>query len=374
MIQTYNQYPIEIVKGSGNFVWDNHGKKYLDFYGGHATCLLGHCPKNVLNAINQQSRDLLFYSNIFYTKPQVRLAKKLAQTLLPQKYQVYFVNSGSEANEAAIKMARKYTGKQHIISFKNSFHGRSITSLSVTGIPSYHQFSPNLDSYTTFAELGDIESVEKSFTQDTACVICEPIQSIGGMKMASKKFYKELEKLCKKKKGLLVFDEVQTGLGRTGAFWFSKSMGIFPDIITTAKGLASGLPLAAVMVKHTVSATIQSGEHATTFGGGPVVCTAALATIHTILEKEFLHNVKMKSEYFRSQLLNFNSVKAISGKGFLLGVTLKKPIPHLVERCLYLGLIIGSSFDPATLRLMPPLTVSKKDIDLFLEIFSSVLT
>jgi len=374
LIQTYTQYPIEIVKGSDSFVWDSDGKKYLDFYGGHAVAIIGHCPKPVLDAITQQCVSLIFYSNVFHTKPATLLATKLAKTLLPEKYQVYFANSGSEANETALKIARKHTGKKYVVSFKNSFHGRSITALGVTGIDSYHQFSPNLDSYTTFAELGNIESVASAINNDTAAVICEPIQSIGGVKMAEKAFYKELEALCKREDVLLIFDEVQTGLGRTGNFWFSKSVDVKPDIITTAKGLASGLPLSAVLVKTKISQSIKPGEHATTFGGGPVVCAAGLATISKILKKGFLQKVQKNSNYLKSKLLSIPHIHSVSGEGFLLGVHLKKSIPELVKQCLEKGLIIGSSCDPSTIRLMPPLTVNKKEIDLFWEIFTSTLT
>ena len=249
LINTYSQLPLEIVKGKGSFIWDKNGKKYLDFYGGHAVCIIGHCPKKVTKAIVSQSQKLLFYSNIVKTLPQEILAKILAQTLLPEKYQLYFSNSGSEANETAIKIARKHTGKNHIISFEDAFHGRSITNLSVTGIKSYHQFDPNLLNYTSFAKLGDINSVKKAFNKDTATVICEPIQSMGGINMADKKFYKELADFCKQNNLILIFDEIQTGLGRTGKFWFCDILGVKPDIITCAKGLASGLPISATIVK-----------------------------------------------------------------------------------------------------------------------------
>lgn len=374
LIQTYTQYPIEMVKGIGSYVWDSSEKKYLDFYGGHAVAIIGHCPKPVLQAITQQCESLLFYSNIFHTKPAILLATKLVETLLPEKYQVYFTNSGSEANETALKIARKYTGKKHIVSFKNSFHGRSIAALGVTGINSYHQFSPNLDTYTPFAELGNIQSVDAAINHDTAAVICEPIQSVGGVKMAEKDFYKKLEILCKKKGILLIFDEVQTGLGRTGNFWFSKSMNVKTDIITTAKGLASGLPLSAVLVKNKISQTIKPGEHATTFGGGPVVCAAALATVSEILKKGFLEKVQENSSYLKSKLLSISHIQTVSGEGFLLGVHLKKSMPELIKQCLQKGLIIGGSCDASTIRLMPPLSVNKKEIDLFLEVFTSTLT
>ncbi|MFH1720565.1 MAG: aminotransferase class III-fold pyridoxal phosphate-dependent enzyme [Patescibacteria group bacterium] len=374
MIQTYAKYPIEIVKGNGSFVWDKNGKKYLDFYGGHAVSIVGHCPKKVISAIKKQSDELLFYSNIFYTKPTILLAEKLAKTLAPKKYQVYFTNSGSEANETAIKIARKYLNKKHVIAFKNSFHGRSITSLGVTGIDSYHQFSPNLDKHTSFAKLGDMESVKACLKKDTAAVICEPIQSIGGVQMAEKAFYQELEKFCKANGILLIFDEVQTGLGRIGTFWFAQKAGVNPDIITCAKGIASGLPIACVLVKDFVSKTIKTGEHATTFGGGPVVCCAALATLDIILEKGFLKSVKEKSGYLKSGLLKLPNVSDVFGAGFLLGVKFVKPVPDLVEKCLSEGVIIGNSGEKDVFRLLPPITVSKKEIDLFLDKFNKILT
>lgn len=374
LIKTYKQFPIKIVKGKGSFVWDDEGKKYLDFYGGHAVALIGHCPSSVVAAINSQSKKLMFYSNIFHTEPAEALGKKLAKTLAPANYQVYLANSGSEANETAIKMARKHTGKKHIVSFKNAFHGRSITAIAVTGIDSYHQFEPNLDKFTTFAELGNLQSVERAISEDTAAVICEPIQSIGGMNKADADFYKKLAALCKRKGILLIFDEVQTGLGRTGEIWFSKKIGVQPDIITTAKGLASGLPISAVMVRSAIAEKIKVGEHATTFGGGPVVCAAAMATLDVILKKGFLNDVREKSEYLQKKLLKLPAVEAVLGEGLLLGIKLVEPAPGLVEKCLKNGLIIGNSCDPTVFRIMPPLTITKKEIDIFLHHFSLSLT
>lgn len=373
LINTYAKYPIEIVKGAGSFVWDSKGKKYLDFYGGHAVCLLGHCHPQVVRAIMRQSSRLLFYSNIVVTAPAVKLAEKLAKTLLPHKYQVYFTNSGSEANETALKIARKHTGKRHIISFKNSFHGRGIAALGVTGIASYHQYEPNLDSYTSFAELGNMKSVRAAYKADTAAVICEPIQSIGGMHMANAKFYKELAGFCHQKKIMLIFDEVQTGLGRTGTFWFAQSVGIAPDIITTAKGIAGGLPLAAVLVKKQISAHIKIGDHATTFGGGPVPCAAGLATLEVLLQKGFLEKVKEKTAVLRRRLEKHFAPAAIRGKGALLGIKLDKPAAEIVKRCLDAGLIIATSAEKDVVRLMPPLTFSKSEIALFEKIFLNAL-
>lgn len=366
LIASYSKYPLKIIKGQGSHVWDNKGKKYLDFYGGHAVCILGHCPKPVLKAIKEQSEKLLFYSNIVETEPQSKLAKLLTDTLKPEKYQVYFSNSGSEANETAIKIARKFTGKKHLISFENSFHGRSISNLGVTGINSYHQFEPNLDKYTTFAKLGDIKSVEKSYTKDTAAVICEAIQSIAGIKSAEKKFYTDLANFCKKKKILLIFDEIQTGLGRTGTFWFAQSLKINPDIITTAKGLASGLPIAATIVKTRISQTIKIGEHGSTFGGGPVPCSAAIATLQEIKK------IKSKHQELHTKLKKLGKIKKIHGQGMLIGIELYEKDETLINRCLKQGLIIGSSSDPTVFRLMPPLNISSKEIEEFTSKFAKI--
>lgn len=369
LINTYAKYPIEMVRGKGSYVWDSAGKKYLDFYGGHAVCLLGHCPPAVVKAIAKQSSKLIFYSNVFNTAPAILLAEKLARTLAPQKYQVYFTNSGSEANETALKIARKHTGKNHIISFKNSFHGRGISPLAVTGIDSYHKYEPNLDRFTSFAELGDMKSVRAAWNKDTTAAICEPIQSIGGMSMAPAKFYKELAQFCAAKKMLLIFDEVQTGLGRTGEFWFGPSVGVYPDIITTAKGIAGGLPLSAVLVKKSVSTAIKVGDHASTFGGGPVVCAAGCAVVDTITKKGFLESVRKKEKKIRTALLKNPRVAALRGKGLLLGIELLEPDGELVNRCLEKGLIIATSMDKKVFRIMPPLTVTEKEIDQFIKLF-----
>ena len=366
LIQTYAQYPIKIVKGLGSNIWDDTGKKYLDFYGGHAVCLLGHCPSQVVKAIKKQSVELIFYSNIFETNPSIQLADKLISTL-NEPYQVYFANSGSEANETALKIARKKTGKKHVIAFKNSFHGRGISALGVTGLPSYHQFEPNLDEYTYFADLGDIDSVKNVYTKDVAAIICEPIQSIGGVKMAESKFYKELSEFCEEKDILLIFDEVQTGLGRTGTFWFCQLVGVMPDIITTAKGIASGLPLSAVLVKERVSKSIELREHATTFGGGPVVCAAGLATIKMLLENDF--EVNKKGEYLKKHLKSHPKITKIHGKGLLIGIEFKESMPNLIKLCLKNGLIIGSSSVKSIIRIMPPLNISWEELDQFLDIF-----
>jgi acetylornithine/succinyldiaminopimelate/putrescine aminotransferase len=367
LIQTYAKFPIEIKRGKGSFVWDSNDKKYLDFYGGHAVCLLGHSPDSVVKAITKQCEELMFYSNIFDLKPSAELATQLSKTLLPAKYQIYFSNSGSEANETALKIARKLTGKNNIISFKNAFHGRGAYALSVTGIDSYHQFSPDFDDFTSFATLGDMDSVRNLADENTAAIICEPIQSIGGIKMAEKEFYQELAKFSQENNIVLIFDEIQTGLGRTGTFWFAEQLGIAPDIITSAKGIASGLPLSVVLVDEKIAKTIKVGEHATTFGGGPVVCAAGKATLDIILAEGFLSELQKNADYLRTELeKNFE----VFGAGFLLGIKTDKIGKDLVKKCLENNLIIGTSMEPNIIRIMPPINISREEIDQFLEIFT----
>ncbi|MBI5411753.1 aminotransferase class III-fold pyridoxal phosphate-dependent enzyme [Candidatus Peregrinibacteria bacterium] len=371
LLQTYAKYGIEIVKGKGSCVWDGAGKKYLDFYGGHAVCLLGHCPKPVVSAIAKQAKQLMFYSNIVDTLPAEELSSLIAGTL-SVPYSVYFANSGSEANETALKIARKHTGKKHIIAFRSSFHGRAIAPLAVTGIDSYHRFEPNLDSYTSWAELGDMESVKKAYAADTAAVICEPIQSIGGVNMAPQEFYRVLADFCAQKNILLIFDEVQTGLGRTGSFWFSQSVGVHPDLITTAKGIASGLPLSVVLIKEPIARTIKVGEHAATFGGGPVVCAAGVAVMKMLLKNDY--QVSQKEATIRSKLEAHPAIQKVLGKGLLLGIQLKEPRPEIVRKALTCGLLIGNSYKKEVLRIFPPLSTTFKEIDLFAERFLPLLS
>jgi len=372
LLQTYNQYPLTITKGAGSYIWDATGKKYLDFYGGHAVCLIGNCPKPVVEAIKEQSEKLIFYSNVFATEPSQILAQKLKETLLPHDYKAYFTNSGSEANEAAIKIARKHTGRNQIISFQNSWHGRSISTLSVTGFKKQHSFSPNLLEHTHFAEFGSVESVKKFMNKETAAVILEPIQSIGGINKAKQRFYTELAEICKQNGTLLIFDEVQTGIGRTGDWWFCQTVGVTPDIITTAKGLASGLPISVVLIEESISFNVKKGDHATTFGGGPVVCAAAKATLDVITQEK--DQADEKFQQISKNLLALPQVKKVKGKGMLIGIEIGIEANLVVDKCRELGLIIGTSAQKNTVRLMPPITISKEEITEFAKIFSQALT
>lgn len=374
-LNVYKRYPITLVKGKGARLWSEEGVEYLDFYAGHAVCSMGQCHPAVTDAIRKQIDAMTFYSNVFYSQPAADLGEKIASTWLPDVYKIYLTNSGSEANEAAVKIARKLSGKKKIISFTNAFHGRSIANIGITGVMSYHKFEPNITSFTSFATLGDMESVKKLYDEDTAAIICEPIQSIGGMHMAELSFYHELEAFCREKGILLIIDEVQTGCGRNGKdVWFSRAIGIHPDIITTAKGIAAGLPLSAVMVADSVAAKVEIYDHATTFGGGPIPCAAALAVFNTLTSDGFMSEVGRKSERIIEGVKKIPGVKNVLGMGLLLGVEFDDDVAWLVKACLDKGLIIGSSSRKTVVRITPPLVITDEDIDRFLDIFSSVIS
>ncbi len=374
-LNVYKRYPLTLVKGAGARLVDDSGKKYLDFYAGHAVCSMGQCHPAVTAAIKKQADEMTFYSNVFYSAPAALLAEKIAHTLLPDSYKIYLTNSGSEANEAALKIARKLSGKKKIISFKNSFHGRSIANIGITGVTSYHKFEPNITSYTSFADLGDMASVKNLYDEDTAAIICEPIQSIGGMYMAAPVFYRELETFCREKGILLIIDEVQTGCGRNGSdIWFSRALGIHPDIITTAKGLAAGLPLAAVMVADHVAEKVEVYDHATTFGGGPIPCSASLAVFNVLTSAGFLEEVRRKSKRIIDGVSKISGVKNVLGTGLLLGIEFDSDVSWLIKACLDHGLIIGSSSRKTVIRITPPLVITDEDIDDFFEIFTSTIS
>lgn len=374
LLGVYKKAPITLVSGSGAHLVDSDGKEYLDFYGGHAVCSMGQGYEAVTQAIKDAADSMTFYSNIFYLEPQVEFAEKIASTLLPESYKVYFANSGSEANETALKIARKHTGKKMIISFENAFHGRSIANIGVTGISSYHKFEPNLDEYTLFAKLGDMDSVRNLYNDDVAAVICEPIQSVGGMNMAEHSFYKELSYFCKEHGILLIFDEVQTGCGRSGEIWFADVVGIYPDIITTAKGVAAGLPLSAVIVADAIAEKVEVNDHATTFGGGNIPCAAGLAVFQTLTGDGFLDEVKRKSKKIIDGLKLIDGVVDVLGMGFLLGIEFEDDVSWLIDACLHEGLIIGSSSKKNVVRITPPLIITDDDIDQFFMILEKVLS
>ncbi len=367
---TYSRFPVAFVKGEGCSLLDDKGKEYLDFLAGIAVCGLGHCHPEVTRAIEEAARKLIHVSNLFYTYPQVELAAELTRLSFADK--VFFCNSGAEANEAAIKLARKFSsdlfgpGRFHIISMKNSFHGRTMATLSATGQSKVHKgFEPLVEGFV-FVDFNSVAAVEAAVTDKTCAVLVEPAQGEGGLNFPAPGYLKDLKALCREKNLLLIFDEIQSGLGRTGSLFAYEQEGASPDIMTLAKALANGLPMGAMLATDEVAKAFTPGSHATTFGGGPLVASAALATLKVISEPGFLEKVRETGAYFMSRLGElkdrFPFVKQVRGRGLMVGMELDMPGAKFVSRCMEKGAIINCTHD-AVLRFVPPLIAGRSEVD-----------
>jgi acetylornithine/N-succinyldiaminopimelate aminotransferase len=372
-VATYKKFPFVIERGEDVWVYTSEGEKYLDLYGGHAVVSTGHSHPRVVQAVSEQAAKFIFYSNLVYNDTRARAAKKIVECAPEVFTKVFFVNSGTEANENAIKIARKITGKLKVISFEGSFHGRTPGSLSATGLPKYREgVQPLLDGHV-YAKFGDASSVEALIDTDTAAIFLEPIQSMGGVRMGDAQFYQALRALCDKHGTFLIYDEVQTGMGRVGEFFFAGHFGVQPDMISTAKGIASGIPMGAVLMTEAIATHIKSGDLGTTFGGGPVASAALEATIDVIRDENLLENVRTNSEYLFGELRKLDFVEEVRGLGYLIGLKFKtdsaKPYQQgLLEK----KIITGMADDIGILRLLPPLTLKRAEIDLFLQVLSSL--
>ncbi len=366
-VATYKKFPFVIERGEDVWVYTSEGEKYLDLYGGHAVVSTGHSHPRVVQAISEQAAKFIFYSNLVYNDTRARAAKKMVECAPDIFTKVFFVNSGTEANENAIKIARKITGKLKVISFEGSFHGRTPGSLAATGLAKYREgVKPMLEGHV-YARFGDAESVTALMDGDTAAIFLEPIQSMGGVRMGDAGFYQALRELCNKTGAMLIYDEVQTGMGRTGEFFFAGRFGVEPDMISTAKGIASGIPMGAVLMTEAIAAHIKNGDLGTTFGGGPVASAALEATIDVIRDENLLENVRANSAYLCNELQKLDFVEEVRGLGYLIGIKFKtdsaKPYQQgLLEK----KIITGLADDVSVLRLLPPLTLKRTEIDLFL--------
>ncbi|MBA7577131.1 Acetylornithine aminotransferase [subsurface metagenome] len=328
VIPCYQQYPLVMAKGKGANIWDVEGKKYLDFFPGWAVSGLGHCPAKVADAIRNQSKLIFHIPNNYYNQLQGELAEKLSKISFGGK--CFFCNSGAEANEAAIKLSRLYGrdgGRYQIISMENSFHGRTLATLTLTGQKKVKEgFSPLPEGFKA-VPFNDLRAVQKAISEKTVAIFVEPIQGEGGINVAEQEYLFSLRKLCDKKKILLIFDEVQTGMGRTGKFFCYQNFAVIPDVMTLAKTLGGGFPIGALIAKKEIADLMGPGTHASTFGGSPLACAAALAVIETIEKKGLLKNVKKMGKYLRGKLENlkekYSFIKGIKGLGLMLGVELK---------------------------------------------------
>jgi acetylornithine aminotransferase/acetylornithine/N-succinyldiaminopimelate aminotransferase len=365
-LDTYAKLPISVEKGRGCSVFDEKGTEYLDLYGGHCVCSTGHCHSRVVEAIQKQTAELIFYSNATYNSVRGRALAKLAEFCEPGKYQAFLANSGAEANENAIKMARALTGRTIVLSTENSFHGRTYGSLSATGIQKYRDY---LNTPVPGHSALPVEEVPRAVTEETAAVLIEPIQSMSGVEEISIEALKEIEDACRAKGALVIFDEIQTGVGRTGSFLFSQQLGVSPDLTSLAKGIASGYPAAVLLVSENISGQVKKGDLGSTFGGNPVACAAMHATLEVLEEEDLISNAAVIGSYLKRKLRELDGVKEVRGRGLLLGIGFKKYTAREVQAHLIKNHILaGTSNNPEILRLMPPLTLSHENADQFIEV------
>ena len=366
---TYNRFPIALVKGKGCRVWDADGKEYLDFVAGLAVCNLGHCHPKVVKAIQEQAEKLIHISNLYHIEPQAQLAELLCKNSFADK--AFFCNSGAEANEAAIKLTRKYfkgkgENRFQIITMEKSFHGRTMATLAATGQKKFQQgFEPLLEKFI-YVPFNDINAVANAITSQTAAVMIEPIQGEGGVNIPSENYLKELKTLCRKKGLLLIFDEVQVGMGRTGKLFAYEHYGVTPDIMTLAKGLAGGVAIGTMLATDEVAKSFVPGTHASTFGGNPLATAAGIAAIKAVLEEGMLKNCQRVGKYLLEKLNKLKAeypfIKEVRGKGLIVGMELTIPGADIVKACMEKGLLINCTSD-TILRFIPPLIATEKDVD-----------
>lgn len=372
-LPTYTRWPIELARGEGSTVWDTSGKSYLDLYGGHAVAATGHCHPEVVRAIREQAGKLLFYSNVVALPLRARAAEAIAAQAPAPLSKVFFVNSGTEANENAMRLARRATGRTEVLSFGGGFHGRTADAISAAGLAKYRELGvPNVPGHR-IVPFGDLAAADAALDETVAAVLIEPIQSLAGVITAEASYFQGLRRLCDERGAKLIYDEVQTGFGRTGTFFFAGRHGVVPDLVCLAKGIGSGFPMGAVLVSDEVAAPVKPEDYGTTFGGGPLACAAAEATVRVIEEEGLLANVRAGSQRLREGLSRIAAVREVRGEGFLLGVALDRPCKPVRGALLERGFLVGGSDLPDVLRLLPPLVLTAEEIDRFLEAMRKVV-
>lgn len=379
VINTYRRFPITIVKGEGRRVWDADGKGYLDFVAGIAVCNLGHCHPAVVKAIKEQAEKLIHISNLYYIESQAKLAKLLCENSFADK--VFFCNSGAEANEAAIKLVRKYFHNRgedrfQVISMEKSFHGRTMAAMAATGQKKIREgFEPLLEKFS-YVPFNDVDAVRRAIVPRTAAIMIEPIQGEGGVILPSDGYIKELKALCKEEGILLIFDEIQVGMGRTGRLFAYEHYGVMPDIMTLAKGLAGGIAIGAMLATDDVASAFTPGSHASTFGGNPIAASAGIASVNAIIEENILDNCRKIGTYLFERLdglkRKYRFIRETRGKGLIIGMELDIPGADIVNICLQKGLLINC-IGEKILRFLPPLTVTETEVDEMIGILRTVL-
>ena len=376
VVPCYTKTPLVLERGKGTRVWDSHGQEYLDFFPGWAVSGIGHCHKRVTEAIKRQAERLIHVSNNYYHELQGVLAEEIIRHSFPGK--VFFCNSGAEANEAAFKLVRKLgnPARNEIISMDRSFHGRTLAAISATGQKKYQEgFEPIVQGFVN-VPFNDFAALERAVTSRTIAIILEPIQGEGGVRVADQQFLTSVRRLCNDKKIYLIFDEVQTGMGRTGRMFCYKNFGIEPDIMTLAKSLGGGFPIGALVAKKEIADTLQPGMHATTFGGSPLACAAALAVFEAIDKEKLLNNTLVMGSLLFKRLNELKKkhsiIKEVRGMALMAGVELEVEGKNIYEYCLKNKLLINCT-QGNVLRLMPPLVVREKEIDRAVQILDDAL-
>jgi len=376
-LATYKKMPVAAERGDGVWIYTSDGDKYLDLYGGHAVAGTGHCHPHVVKALREQSEKLLFYSNLVYSETRARAAEKLVGVAPEKLTKAFFCNSGTEANENAMRMARMFTGRENIVTFTGGFHGRTADAISATFLGKYREIGkPNVPGHIA-AEFGNIESVRAAADESVAAIMLEPIQSMAGVRTAEPKFFRELRTLCDERGIILIYDEVQTGVGRTGDWFFAGSPagdGVVPDIVTLAKALGSGVPVGACLVSDAVASKIKENDLGTTFGGGMLAMACVTATLEAIENDEMLANVKSVELHLRERLKEVEQVVAVHGRGFLLGLEFADKAAPIHKALLDRKIITGTSSDARVLRLLPPLCLKAEEVDLFVDALQSTVS
>ncbi|MFH1856677.1 MAG: aspartate aminotransferase family protein [Candidatus Omnitrophota bacterium] len=377
VMETYGRIPLVPVKGKGMLLKDLHQREFLDFFPGWAVSGLGHCHPKVVNAVKNQVTKIIHIPNNYYILQQAKLAKEIIDNSFPGK--VFFCNSGAEAVEGAIKLARAFGDGERfeIISMEKSFHGRTLAALALTGQKKYQEgFEPMPEGFKC-VPFADVEALKKAITTKTCAIFIEPVQGEGGINVAPKEYLEAVRKLCNEKNILLVFDEIQTGMGRTGKIFAYQHFGITPDAFVLAKSLGGGIPIGALVAAEKIAGILKPGMHASTFGGSPIACVAGLAVFKAIKEENLLQNVKEMGDYLRGKLAELKQkyafIEEIKGLGVMLGIKLSTEGKKIVDLCFERGLLINCT-QGNILRIMPALGVKKKEIDRMIKILDKVLT
>jgi len=380
IMNTYKRFPVAMVKGLGAKLWDVNGREYLDLVAGIAVCNLGHCHPNVVAAIKDQADNLMHVSNLYYTEPQAQLARLLVENSFADK--VFFCNSGAEANEAAIKLARKYAhenmgpDKFELITMKDSFHGRTMATITATGQEKFQfGFTPLLEGFS-YVPFNDLKALEKAITQKTCGIMLEPIQGEGGVIIPDVQYLAGVRDICDRHGILLIMDEVQTGMGRTGKLFAYEYSKIKPDIMTLAKALGNGFPVGAMLATNEIAKAFAPGNHASTFGGNPLAMAASVATVQTMLKGGLLAQSCKTGEYFLSRLKHLQQkhqiITEIRGRGLMLACALSVEGSDIVNECMKRGLLINCT-GGKTLRFVPPLIITTQEIDQAIDILDAVM-